>query len=245
MKKIFLIIISISLFFCSCSNKIDGRIVDNFGKPVEGAEVSIKGSINKVLSNSNGAFVINYAADEFTLQFKKIGYIPHFQQVKMSELKKHSLGNLRVIKSPDSMGVYLQDKDDYKKLPEVILDIIRNEFINNGKVTASQITLNFTPKMVFSIEKDSVDSECIFVFGKEHYVLVEPDSNGNVASIISGKSSFQEIKETVNHPEENIEEHRFSPQFDKIYALISIDESSNSKNIIDNRAFVFKYVKKN
>lgn len=66
----------ISLLFCSCGNneQIEGYILDNNGKSLEGVKVNIKGSNFETMTDSNGFYALDFAQGEIEISFTKEGY---------------------------------------------------------------------------------------------------------------------------------------------------------------------------
>ncbi|WP_101689960.1 carboxypeptidase-like regulatory domain-containing protein [Dysgonomonas massiliensis] len=115
-KKLCLFLSVISLIiFTSCNKTINGKVYDNFGKPIEGVEVAIQGSDYKTTTNKQGQFSIDYTPGNFVLNFHKEGYRDAIQELSISEKQDYPLEQKELLKLPTEKGSYLFSKelDDY------------------------------------------------------------------------------------------------------------------------------------
>ena len=73
-----LILCTLILFpfvFTSCGKNIEGTVLDNFGKPLEGAKIQIYNSKFEAETNGSGKYAIDYAAGEVYIKFTHDNYL--------------------------------------------------------------------------------------------------------------------------------------------------------------------------
>ena len=54
--------------------RVAGRVTDDGGAPLEGAQVSVKGTLNYVLTDADGRYVLRGVRSGTTLSFRLLGY---------------------------------------------------------------------------------------------------------------------------------------------------------------------------
>ena len=107
-----------SVLFISCSKQIEGKVLDNFGKPIEDVEVSISNTQYKTTSNKSGEYAIDYAAGEVIINFQKEGYIDKNDLLYITEKQTYPLKEKTLVKLPDQLGIYITSPEypDYIQL---------------------------------------------------------------------------------------------------------------------------------
>uniref|UniRef100_B3EJW8 Uncharacterized protein n=1 Tax=Chlorobium phaeobacteroides (strain BS1) TaxID=331678 RepID=B3EJW8_CHLPB len=110
-KCVFMILLSVVAFLSSCEKKIEGVIVDPFGKGVENAEVEILGSTFKSKANSKGEFGVDYVPGEIIVRFTKKGFTSHQVSLNIRQKYSYPLDTLVMYPMPKDRRLYYMGKD--------------------------------------------------------------------------------------------------------------------------------------
>lgn len=234
--------LGISFILNSCDKSINGKIIDNFNQPVEGVKIKIRDSGFESTSNKFGVFNIEFAAGKFTLEFQKQNYISVAKELEIVEHKKYPLGNLDMIRIPDSKGIFLKGNIDFSKIPEIQLKSTEQKvetMFGYGK----KITYYLPTDSIISIEVTSLNEIVIYDNTELTLVVVEVDKN-NVALMIQdpfGSSSVngKQIKDIIKVLGKKVIERKFTPESGKTYVLVNIYGEDYFKRM-SNSAFAFK-----
>jgi hypothetical protein len=182
MKNFFLLLL-ISYFFSSCSKKIDGTIIDNFGKSIENASIKIENSDFSALSNSKGNFKIDFVAGKIKLNIEKEGFVSTTREIELAQKENYPLGSVELIRIPDSAGIYIKDTLDYRFL-------FKNKLASETKVrqyyySNEYYKLYYQPDSLNIIENTNGEL-CIYQFDIIGINALKP----NKYNVIALKESF-------------------------------------------------------
>jgi hypothetical protein len=153
MRKLLLLLIAAGILLNSCSKKIDGTIVDNFGKTIENAKVEIENSDFSAITDKSGNFKLDYVAGKIKINIKKDGYVAAVREIELAQKDNYPLGKVELISIPDSAGVYFKDSLGYRNLFTVTLPSQRKsrEFFYSKQY----YTLYFPPDSLNIIETEN------------------------------------------------------------------------------------------
>jgi TonB-linked SusC/RagA family outer membrane protein len=131
---------------------VTGKVVDDAGKPVEGATIEEKGTANRVLSKADGAFTINVANNK-TLVISYVGFAN--KEVVANSASTLSISLDRSVRDLDEVivvGYGTQKKSDVTgSLSRITADVIRERPAQNvlqalqGKAAGVNVSSNLKP----------------------------------------------------------------------------------------------------
>lgn len=70
------------------------------------------------LSKSNGSFKVDYGAGRFVVELTKEGYLTEKRDLELNEKSKYELGEISMVKLPDTTSVFVVRESDYLELPQ-------------------------------------------------------------------------------------------------------------------------------
>jgi TonB-linked SusC/RagA family outer membrane protein len=131
---------------------VTGKVVDDAGKPVEGATIEEKGTANRVLSKADGVFSINVANNK-TLVISYVGFAN--KEVIANSANSSSISLERSVRDLDEVivvGYGTQKKSDVTgSLSRITADVIRERPAQNvlqalqGKAAGVNVSSNLKP----------------------------------------------------------------------------------------------------
>ncbi len=127
MKKILLILVSSILLFSCGEPTINGKVIDNFNKPVSDFNVAIKGTSLKTKTNSNGKFSIDFVpGNDIKILFTKKGYTKSEVSVNISTKDDYPLETINTFKVPNTETILFMGENDYVEIPnsKIVSDAI-------------------------------------------------------------------------------------------------------------------------
>lgn len=96
-----------SVFICACGGKkIEGVVVDPFGRPVDSVLVQVETTTFQSLTNKQGQYRIDYAPGKVTLLFSKPGFTTHEMTLDIQQKMKFPAESLMVYPKPSTPGMY-------------------------------------------------------------------------------------------------------------------------------------------
>lgn len=110
MKKslhVFTAILATTCVLSSCSKTINGKVIDNFGKPIKDVEVMISNTQYKAETNNSGDYSIDYAAGEVKISFCKEDFIGTNDVLYITEKQTYPLKEKVLTRLPNDVGIYL------------------------------------------------------------------------------------------------------------------------------------------
>lgn len=134
-KTLFLVLLSIMVISCG-EPTINGKIMDNFNKPISDLEVSIKGTSLKTNTNSNGEYSINFVpGSDIKINFSKENYLNSEITVNIATKDDFPAETVNTYKIPSEKGVFLVGKEDYINIPKVNVKSERVNFLKNIRMS--------------------------------------------------------------------------------------------------------------
>lgn len=110
------------LFFCCCEGKnLHGVVVDNFGKPVVGAEVNVIGTQLRTNTDSEGRYELLYAPGSFEVKAQANGYYSDSKKLNVTQQVRYPLDHfvlVQIPKSSDFNGLKIQGEKGYVEIPQ-------------------------------------------------------------------------------------------------------------------------------
>jgi hypothetical protein len=246
MRNLFLLLVT-SFTLYSCDKSINGRIIDNFNKPVENVEIKITNSGYESKSDNKGKFKIDYAAGKFKIVFKNHNYIDVEKELEINEQKNYPLGQIEMIRIPDSTGLYFKGNDDFIQIPKITLVPAKKVLYSMLTGYVDQISYYLPKVSIKEILIDSIKAVEFYNFLDLPVILLLSD-NGSVAIQSQGPTYLSkvngiQVSETITNLIGNATISMFTPQLDKTYVYINFKDEYGFQRM-SNTAFAFKFVLK-
>lgn len=243
MYKLFIFPTLILAILCSsCSKQIKGKVLDNFGNPVQDVAVTISNSQYESKTNSSGEYSIDYAAGEIVLNFNKEGYYRSGEVLYITEKQDYPVRDIMLIKTPPHSGIYISTKEvpDYMKL-------LKDNSIERRQLATRKYEFYLQNKDSINIIKTSSLEEIgIYHFNlKKHQLGIVGEDNkvADMASKFYGRlTANQYIKGASVDYSENMFKHFITPQYDVDYIYIFEDGFKNINNP-NTSYFLFRFEK--
>ncbi len=158
---------------------IVGNVIDNFGRAVDGAVISIRDSAFRATTNARGEFSITFPPGSFQLRIEAPHSVPFAHDFQVTQAVRYPLGTkmlLRIPEGPRETAVVAAE-EGYRPLPSVEFD---RRVVNFGSVYSA-----FPNRCaVFSLQRPvaTLRGSGLFVaFPDANYRLVQVD-DGHVAT---------------------------------------------------------------
>lgn len=249
MKNIITLLTVITLL-SSCDKLISGSITDNFGEPVNNVKISIENSGYKSISDEQGNFEIDYSAGKISLDFKKENYISIHKELDISEKKSHPMGSLKMMKIPDSTGLFFKGESDFQAIPMTQMKFTEKKSQNpfSGQ-NRSEINYYLMNDDIFIIKVDSLTAIEIYDRSSYSLTLVKPDGNSVAVSISRGFENSVISKNVLNIKTKlgSTCYHRtFIPELNTTYAYIITTNTNGvfgTSTTISKNVYAFKFMK--
>jgi hypothetical protein len=100
---------------CTCGEppKLTGDVVDPWGNPVAGLQVTRVGTEQRAATNAQGQFALPLTAGSIELEAAGDGYLPGRTQLQVAEVAEDVSTKVRVIPEPDAEGYHLVGPTSY------------------------------------------------------------------------------------------------------------------------------------
>jgi len=143
MKK-YLLLVLITMTIVSCGEPtINGKVVDNFEKPVSDFDVAIKGTSLKTKTNSNGEYSIEFVpGNDIKINFTKENYLSSEITVNIATKDDYPAETINTYKVPKSEGIFLVGEKDYIEIPKVNVKSERLSYSKSVRVILSMTAYN-------------------------------------------------------------------------------------------------------
>lgn len=223
-------ILALSILCSSCSKQIKGKVLDNFGNPVQDVAVTISNSQYESKTNGSGEYSIDYAAGEIILNFNKEGYYRSGEVLYITEKQDYPARDIILIKTPAQSGIYISTKEvpDYMKL-------LKGNSIDRKQLATRKYEFYLQNRDSINIIKtSSLEDVGIYHFNfKKHQLGIVGEDN-KVAEVLSGLlgkvTANQYIKGASVDYSENMHKHLITPQYDVDYIYIFENGFKNINN---------------
>lgn len=133
MKKLSIcsILLTTALLVSCGKHQIEGTVIDNFGEPVEGMKVSIKGTAFETLTDSDGDYALSFVPGTIDMQYEDEGYMNVYRTYEIAAETDFPAKTVETIKLPPSYtpnSMLVQIDGQYVSLPkEVLITSYRKE----------------------------------------------------------------------------------------------------------------------
>ncbi len=138
---------------CSEPPTIDGKVVDIWGEPIEGATVLMEGVAERPLTDAEGRYSFPYTPGKHLMKAGKEGYIQEHKEVEVPEGATADIPGptFELYKKPDEPGFYLIATHGYVKLEPQTVHTVGTDFdpIRGLKSTGSAKTDNGKLEVLF------------------------------------------------------------------------------------------------
>ena len=115
------------LLGCSAAPTIDGKVVDIWGEPIEGATVLIEGAGERPMTDNEGRYSFSYVAGPQKLKAGKDGYIQAHMETSFAEGDTEG-PTFELYQMPAENGFYLVGPNSYTKLGQQTVETIGTGF---------------------------------------------------------------------------------------------------------------------
>ena len=135
---------------CSTPETINGKVVDIWGEPIEGATVLIEGAGERPMTDHEGRYSFSFIGGAQKLKAGKDGYIQDHADMEFKE-GDTSGPEFNLYQKPTENGFYLVGPNSYTKLSQQTVETIGTEFdpirgiskVGDAKTDESSMTLLF------------------------------------------------------------------------------------------------------
>ena len=99
----------------SCNRtRIEGRVLNGFGKPVKDATVKVEGTQFVTTTNSDGEYSVGYVPGNIKVSITKDGFTDTSFSVNIATEAKYPAATVIVYEVPKEHGIYLMQNEQYK-----------------------------------------------------------------------------------------------------------------------------------
>lgn len=112
---------------CGSDPRLEGKVVDLWGEPVEGATVMMVGQPERPLTDHEGRYSLPLVAGKHVLKAGRDGYIQDHAEVEVAEGAPAEGPLFRLYRKPEKPGYYLVGSGDYTALEPVTVRNVGNE----------------------------------------------------------------------------------------------------------------------
>lgn len=130
---------------CFQKGELEGRVVDQSGNPISGAEISIQNSAFRTMSGSRGEYALPYAAGTFLLQLSKSGYTGHQVKLSISEKTRYPVKEIALYRLPEEAGLTLFDETRFDQVNEGTLTSI--DIVNSSDPIEQLLSSNASTRL--------------------------------------------------------------------------------------------------
>jgi hypothetical protein len=117
------------LLLSACGKpKVEGNVTDAFGKPLEGASVTVEGTSFSTTTGDDGDYAIQFVPGQFKVKVKKDGYTTATVPFTVAESTNVPAATVELFPRPTEPGIYYIGKDKLEPLPSSRL---RREEVRN------------------------------------------------------------------------------------------------------------------
>lgn len=233
----------------SCSKQIKGKILDNFGNPIEDVAVTISNSQYESQTNSSGEYSIDYAAGEIILNYYKEGYYRSEDVLYITEKQDYPVKDIRITKIPSESGIYIASDElsDYVKLTSqttVTSNLVDKdkkryhrplEFFNTNTDSATVIKLS------------SLDDVRIYTYKTKKHLFGKVGDDRKIAEL--GTAMYHRYP-TVNEPiklkeyssYKELKLYFITPEYGVDYVFI-LEEGFRKINNLNTKHYIFRFEK--
>lgn len=102
---------------------IEGVVLDNFGKPIAGANVNVESTGFKTTTDESGSFAVEYVPGTFSITISSEGHTTRSQSLSIAQPSRYPLDETILYKKPPVGGVFLVGSREYVPLLKAKVDI--------------------------------------------------------------------------------------------------------------------------
>lgn len=244
-RLILLTLIFLPYVFSSCSKNIEGKVFDNFGKPLKDVGITISNTQYQAQTSSSGEYSIDYTAGEVILNFKKEGYLSSGEVLYITEKNTYPLKDIVLYKKPEKFGIYIASPEigDYVRLKPYTN--IKGEMADNKRTV--NLFLNDLDS-VQVIKLSSLDDLKLYNYNLKKHLLTKVGADKEIAEVTPGLFGTSvkpnnPVVGVLDKISSKIETNTFFAEFGVNYACLFEDGLKNRNNP-SLCAFIFRLEKK-
>jgi hypothetical protein len=102
-----------ALAACGEAPALNGRVMDNFGQPLQGVTVSIAGAEETAVTDEAGTYKLPYSPGQLTVSFTKEGYQPETTAVGATVRTQFPMREVMLYKELRQYGLFVVGKTNY------------------------------------------------------------------------------------------------------------------------------------
>lgn len=104
------------LIACGSTERIEGKVVDIWGNPIEGATVMVVGGTERPLTDPDGRYHLEHREGTFTVKAGRKGYIQDHRELVVAPGQKAEGPLFELYPKPEDPGLYVVTTGRYVKL---------------------------------------------------------------------------------------------------------------------------------
>lgn len=116
----------LSLAACESTSMIEGKVVDIWGNPIEGATVMVVGGTERPLTDADGRYRIARTEGELQIKAGRKGYIQDHQELEVAEGELPDGPTFELYPKPEKPGFYLVTTGRYVQLDQKTVHSVGN-----------------------------------------------------------------------------------------------------------------------
>jgi len=132
--------------FTGCKKaEVAGNVLDNFGKPLSGATVTVDKTTFTTTTDSNGSYSVGYVPGKVLVSISKPGYLSQNLDLDIATETRYPAQTLTLYKLPAERGIFYYGPSDYISLPQGNMSSSNATFtfMVGWSPTTSSVTGNF------------------------------------------------------------------------------------------------------
>lgn len=112
---------------CGSEPRLEGKVVDIWGEPVEGATVMMVGQPERPLTDHEGRYSLPLVSGKHVLKVGRDGYIQDHAEIEIAEGTRAEGPLFRLYRKPEEAGYYLVGSNGYTELQPQTVRNVGNE----------------------------------------------------------------------------------------------------------------------
>ena len=164
---------------------LTGRVRDNFGEPVAGAQVRIQGSALEAVTDADGHYVLPYVPGSFQVAISRPGFDPLAFPLHLTQAARFPVETKTILRQPAGSGIFFLGSADWEPLGRCTIEQAERDDLDFGRAGVDRFVVRGTPAIVATppvarfLDATGSDAPRLSPFGdrvERHYLFaVAPD----------------------------------------------------------------------